>query len=99
VPRAGRLSKKAPSVRARRANPGAVEAQDLPSRRIVTSVAARFRTDSREETRSRPRYLIDAIPTCLTSGGSAMTLSGKAGQDAKPYQEKEVRTAIQEVQP
>jgi predicted RNA binding protein YcfA (HicA-like mRNA interferase family) len=27
-----------------------------------------------------------------------VTLSGKVGQDAKPYQEKEVRSAIEEVQ-
>ena len=30
--------------------------------------------------------------------GLRVTLSGKAGQDAKPYQEKEVRSAIEEVQ-
>jgi len=30
--------------------------------------------------------------------GLRVTLSGKAGQDAKPYQEKEVRSAIQGVQ-
>jgi predicted RNA binding protein YcfA (HicA-like mRNA interferase family) len=30
--------------------------------------------------------------------GLRVTLSGHAGQDAKPYQEKEVRSAIQGVQ-
>ena len=28
----------------------------------------------------------------------AVTLSGKAGDDAKPYQEKQIRTAIEEIQ-
>ena len=28
----------------------------------------------------------------------AVTLSGKSGEDAKPYQEKQVRQAIQEIQ-
>jgi predicted RNA binding protein YcfA (HicA-like mRNA interferase family) len=31
--------------------------------------------------------------------GARVTLSGQPGDDAKPYQEREVRRAIEEVQP
>lgn len=51
--------------------------------------------------RSQERSGLPPAPKCVGSRRccvGAVTLSGAAGEDAKPYQEKQVKRAIEEVE-